>query len=213
MKPYDLAWKGTTVKHKRELLAHSLLERHRLINEGKIKGGQLQLASTCVDIIGTATAALEETEGIINEEWQKLLDEALEISKEAVALAEETDRSEWSSSDFEVAGVIILSTTKDAEHALNLLKQGLSKAESEGNAGSKTLLLGQIVKALMAIGKADDIERALHDLHQSIEASSPLDPKVSGRAYRALAIGAKFLAIHYAKEAGSENQELKARNI
>ena len=40
-----------------------------------------------------------------------------------------------------------------------------------------------------------------------------LDPRVMTRAYRSLAEGAKVLAIHYAKEAGSENQELKARNI
>jgi len=208
MKPSDLAWKGTTVEHKRELLTNSLKERDRLLSEGKIKDGQLQLGSTCVDIIGTATAALKEDPS--NTEWKKLLDEVETISKEAVDAAL-MDKNDWSSSDYEVAGIIL--TSSDVDSALDLFRKGITKAEAEENVASKTLILGQIMKAFMKNENIDDVETALRDLDDSIVLNSPFDPKVATRVHNASAKGHKFLAIHYAKEAGSENQELKARNI
>ncbi|MFH1626771.1 MAG: hypothetical protein ABH971_01540 [bacterium] len=137
MDPYELAWKGTTIKQKKELLKYSLSERDRLVNKGKIKDGQLGLASTCIDIIGTAKAVMNEIDEFKKVEWQKLLDEVKVISKKAVELAERENKNDWSSSDYEVAGTIILNTSKNIKKAIDLFKQGVIKAENEKNISSR----------------------------------------------------------------------------
>ena len=221
MNPNDLAWKGTTIAEKQELLEYSRQERDRLVSEGKAKDGYLGLASTCVDIIRTAEAAIKDADEKIDagahREWQKLLAEVMIISKEAVDLLLKEDRKDWTPSDYEVAGAILLQASegdldKIAE-GRNLLEDGIAAANKLGNMSARVLLCGQIVRASMATKNAKQLKTDLFDLHKVIVDAGDLDPLVSTRVYRALAEGAKFLAISCAEEAGSENQMLKAKNI
>jgi hypothetical protein len=221
MNPFDLAWKGTTIAQKRELLEHSRKERDRLISEDKAKDGQLGLASTCVDIISTAKAAIKEADARIDadarREWEALLEEALTISKEAVAAVVDANRAAWTPSDFEVAGAIIVQTAKgdieEIQKGIAILRAGVEKAKTLENFAAVVLLYGQVVRAGMVWKEEHVVEISLLDLHAAIEQRGDLDEKVKTRAYRALAEGSKFLAIFYADKAGSENQKLKAEQI
>jgi hypothetical protein len=220
MNPYELAWKGVTIEDKKRLLDHSLLKRNRLAAEGKIKDAQLGLASTCVDIIGTSRSAIREAEReknmVMKAEWQELQDEAVSISKEAVDKALKGDKSDWSPSDFEVAGAI-LSKTADGDidilnKASEILQAGFGKAEETADLNEQVLILGQLIRNSIEKVDIKEVEKRISELNKIVESNS-FDNKVMTRLRRALAEGNKYLAIEYAKKAESENQELKARNI
>ena len=78
----NLAWQGTTVKEKRDLLNESILISEKLKLEGKIKDSFLSLASTCIDIVNTAQA-IRKTLGW-NKEWGKLEKDSLKIISNTV---------------------------------------------------------------------------------------------------------------------------------
>ena len=229
MNPYDLAWKGITIQDKRKLLDHILKEHNRLIEEGKAKDAQLGLASACVDIIATAKAALKESKGeldrVKDEAWRMLLDEAVKLAIEAVDLAER-DGAILSPVEFEVAGAAILATANDdaakIDRAIDLFRQGTDQTDHTPDLAAELRIYGQIIKALAAKGDVMKLEDALNGLERSLfqarfnaqmKGGPKLEPKDLTRIRRSMAVGNKFLAIYYAKEAGSENQELKARNI
>jgi hypothetical protein len=222
MNPYDLAWKGTTTREKRELLEYSKNERDRLIAEGNAKDGYLGLASTCVDIIGTAKAGIKEADSKLNStesgEWKALLDEATTVSRESVSLAEKLGTENWSSSDFEVAGAIIVKTQSDdvvaIEKAKKLFAEGQTQAKKEGDRVSEALITGQLIRAGIASKNIDEVKREIDDLYRLISTlADSSDDKNISRLYKALAEGSKYLAIYYAEKGGSENQIMKAKNL
>ncbi|MES2622794.1 MAG: hypothetical protein V4576_00105 [Patescibacteria group bacterium] len=217
MKIKDLAWKGTTTKQKRELLELSLAERDRLVADGKVRDGQLGLASTCVDIIGTANSVLKNEDASEREEWKKLLAEAREISTEAVATVENEDKDDWAPSEFEVVGAIYLKTADgDVEmldHALELFNAGARKALSQGNKPMGVLLLGQVLRTMIAKGEIDEVKRMMYSFHTAIIEAGKLTPEVETRVYRALAEAVKFVSIQVAENAGLDNQALKGKAI
>ena len=164
MNPNDLAWKGTTVEQKQQLLDYSLRERERLVKEGKVKDGQLGLASTCVDIIGTAKAALKDAEcrEAAKPGWRDLLKRATSLAEEAVKLAEQAGTDDWTPGEFEVAGATILRTadgdSAEIDHAVKLFDQGLDKARDQKDVSANILLFSQLVKSSIARGNVHSIE-------------------------------------------------------
>lgn len=215
MNPYDLAWKGTTVEEKRALLEHAKIERDRRIKENDAKNGHLGLASTCVDIIGTAKSVINESESSLKDRWNELLEECLVISKDAVIRAEK-EKDIWTPNDHEIAGIIYIYTAKEdpkaLDHAVDLFKEGIQKARTQNNTEAEALLLAKLVKADMAKEDYSALPSSLMILHKAVE-EKKFDLKTMTRLYQTLAEGAKFLAIQLAKDAGSENQVLKAKSI
>lgn len=216
MNPYDLAWKGKTVKDKQELLVWSIKERDRLILDGKIKDAQLGLASTCVDIINTAESQLKDKANLEENEWTGLLNKASDLAKEAVELVLKEKKSDWKPSDYEVAGVIILKTSTNNDGnklAKELFDEGLKSAVETKDEVEELLIIGQIIRLNISEKNKEAIISASRNLQEKLIQSKSLDPKYSTRLYRALAEGYKFLAIQFAIDAQSENQEIKARGI
>jgi hypothetical protein len=231
-KPVEsLAWNATAVASKKQLLAFSHEEKDRLLAAGKKKDAYFALASTCVDIIHTAVAAIKELNqrieqtqhgdpGPLKNEWEKLLKEASGVGREAVSIANKEDKAAWTPGDFEVIGTITLCTGNDSPEeimrAISCYEEGIKIAEKQKKKVPRALLFAQLVRAAIATGNKSVIEQSLQNLHACImdsEVVSEIDTKHMTRLWRALAEGAKSLAIHYAKISGSENQELKARQI
>ncbi len=233
--PYSLAWNGTSAHEKRELLKYAYEEKQRRLEAGKTKDAYLGLASTCVDILGTAKAAIAEinkadgtaselrevmsSEGIgsLKKEWESLHDETIRIAKETIEIAGREDKSDWTPSDFEVMGTIILRTghlnPNEIGEAVSLFGRGIAIAEQLGNVEAKALLQAQLIRTAIASENSTAVDQNIQDLYATMREHPTMEAKHMTRLYRALAEGSKFLAIYFARSAGSENQELKAKNI
>ncbi len=217
MNAHQLAWKGTTPAHKRELLEHSKAERVRLISEGKIKDGHIGLASTCIDIINTAEPALKHKDGEYDE-WRALSEDATVLGQAIIGELFELSQDDWTSSDFEVVAVIILKTQAEKEHklemAVRLLGKGREKAIDEDNIPSLARLTAQLVRANILHGFSVETQKQLDELcdilrhHRDV-----MEPEDLTRLYRAQAEAAKHIAIEIAEKAGLHNQVIKAKAI
>jgi hypothetical protein len=233
--PYSLAWNGTSVHEKRELLKFAYEEKTRRLEAGKTKDAYLGLASTCVDILGTAKAAIAEINKVdgtnvqsiplptpesmdgLKKEWKSLHDETAEIARDAIKIAGKEDKTDWAPSDYEVIGTIILRTGEyspdEITEAVGFYEQGIAKAEEVHNIEAKALLQAQLVRAAIETENSATVDQNLRNLYSTMRDMPGMEAKHLTRLYRAFAEGAKYLAVHYAQSAGSENQELKAKNI
>lgn len=227
----SLALNGTTIQQKRDLLGYAIEEKTRLVEAGKAQGAYFGLAATCIEILGTAKAAISEIEKVnganteadqnlaasLKQEWVALYNQCAEIAKESVGVMNRLDKATWSPTDFETIGTIILRTGDHTPEEINqsiaFFEEGIARAEQISNIGGKASLYAQLVRAAMATENAATVDQSLKNLYTVILNSPTLEAKHLTRLYRVLAEGSKYLSIYYAQIAGSENQELKARNI
>ncbi len=226
-----LALNGTTIQQKKDLLGYAIEEKTRLVEAGKAQNAYFGLAGTCIEILGTSKAAIAEIEKInganteadqtlaanLKQEWVVLYNQCAEIAKESVDVVNKLDKATWSPTDFETIGTIILRTGDHTPEEINqsiaFFEEGIARAEQIKDAAGRASLYAQLVRAAMATENAATVDQSIQNLYSVILHSPTLEAKNLTRLYRALAEGAKHLSIHYAQSAGSENQELKARNI
>ena len=207
----NLAWQGTTIEEKKDLLNESILLSEKLKNDDAIKDSYLSLASTCIDIINT-TLAVRKTSNW-NKEWEKLEKDAVKIVSDTIKNFKPKGYKDWFPSDFEVMSIIlIMSDSKtNLSKAQKYIEEGVKKSIDLKDKKSEALLFAKLLKIDIENKNYKKLKIDIETLAKMIVKID--EPTVSTRIYRAIAESSKFLAIEIAKKAKLDNQVLKAKNI